>query len=85
LPAPETPAAPQSGGSDGEKPHKMVVTLTVGEHEALGIVSIKKGLSRPQIVRDALDAYFARLLAEYAACSCVGTGLSSRPKSGEAA
>jgi hypothetical protein len=59
-----------SGGHTG-KHRKIVVTLTAREHETLGIIAVKKDVTRHQIVRSALDAYLDLLAKEYGDCNCV--------------
>jgi hypothetical protein len=59
---------------DGPKPHKMMVTLTASEYEKLGIAAVKKGLTRHQIVRYALDLHLDRLKREYGGCGCMAMG-----------
>ena len=54
------------------KPHKMTVTLSAGEYEKLGIAAVKKGVTRHQLVRTALDLHLERLQQEYSNCSCMG-------------
>lgn len=56
------------------KPHKIMVTLTASEFEKLGIAAVKKGVTRHQVVRDALDLHLDRLKREYGGCSCMATG-----------
>jgi hypothetical protein len=59
----------------GEKRHRMSLGLTQEEHERLGIVAVKKGLTRHQLMRDALDHYFDKLASDYKAeCACIATG-----------
>jgi len=70
--------APNSGagGEDGTR-HRISVSLSAREHETLGIVAVKRGLTRHQIVRDALDAHFAELSREFRTrCGCIATGCS---------
>jgi hypothetical protein len=52
----------------------MTVLLTAAEYEKLGIAAVKKGLTRHQIVRTALDLHLERLQHEYAGCACMVTG-----------
>jgi hypothetical protein len=52
----------------------MMVTLTAVEFERLGIAAVKKGVTRHQIVRDALDLHMDRLKREYGGCGCMATG-----------
>lgn len=56
------------------KPHRMSVLLTASEYEKLGIAAVKKGVTRHQLVRTALDLHLARLQQEYAGCACMATG-----------
>jgi hypothetical protein len=58
----------------GEKPHRMMVTLSQAEFERLGIAAVKKGLTRHQILRAALDAHLDRLKREYGGCGCMAMG-----------
>ena len=67
--APTPPLPP-----DGAKPHRMMVTLSPSEFEKLGIAAVKKGLTRHQIVRAALDAHLERLKREYGGCGCMAMG-----------
>ena len=56
------------------KPHKMTVTLSAAEYEKLGIAAVKKGVTRHQLVRAALDLHLERLRQEYAGCACMAGG-----------
>ncbi len=56
------------------KPHKMMVALNAAEYEKLGIAAVKKGVTRHQIVRTALDLHLERLKREYGGCGCMGGG-----------
>ena len=58
----------------GEKPHRMMVTLSNAEFERIGIAAVKKGLTRQQILRAALDAHLDRLKREYGGCGCMAMG-----------
>lgn len=65
--------------TDGEKPRRIVLTLTAHEYETLGLVAVKKGSSRHQLAQAALDAYFEWLVAEYGeACNCIVGGALCR-------
>jgi hypothetical protein len=59
---------------DGSKPHKMMITLMPGEFERLGIAAVKKGVTRHQIIRHALDLHMAELIQEYGGCGCMANG-----------
>jgi hypothetical protein len=59
----------------GEKRHRLSLPLTAQEHERLGIVAVKRGMTRHQLMRHALDDYFARLAREYRNnCACLSEG-----------
>jgi hypothetical protein len=58
----------------GEKPHRMMVTLSQTEFERIGIAAVKKGLTRQQILRGAIDAHLDRLKREYGGCGCMAMG-----------
>ena len=53
--------------------HRRVMVLVTGrELEALAIAAIKKGKTRHEIVREALDAYLVRLASELpGSCRCL--------------
>ena len=53
------------------KPRRLMVTLSAPEFEKLGIAAVKKGVSRHQLMRDALDLYLERLKCEFSACGCM--------------
>ena len=58
-----------------EKRHRISLALSQQEHEKLGIVAVKKGLTRHQLMRDALDHYFEKLASEYQSeCACIALG-----------
>ena len=77
-PPPIVHEAPRSAAATppppGAKPHRMMVTLSQTEFEKLGIAAVKKGLTRHQIVRTALDAHLERLKREYGGCGCMAMG-----------
>ena len=51
---------------------KLIIRLSPEEHERLGIAAVKKGVTRNQLVRAALDSYTEALLREYGrACACI--------------
>jgi hypothetical protein len=58
-----------------DKPRRIMVLVTNNEIERLAIAAIKKGKTRHEIVREALDSYLARLAREFPSpCSCVLNG-----------
>ncbi len=74
APPPPPVVAPRPGAMPPEppvKPHKMMVVLTPCEYEKLGIAAVKKGVTRHQIVRTALDLHLDRLKREYGGCGCM--------------
>jgi hypothetical protein len=56
---------------DGAKSHRMMVTLSASEFEKLGIAAVKKGVTRHQVVRTALDLYLEQLRREFGNCTCM--------------
>jgi len=61
------------------KPRRLMVTLTPLEFETLGHMSVKRGTSRHQLVRNALDEYMSLLGEEYAEdCHCIYTGCTCK-------
>jgi hypothetical protein len=60
-----------------QKQHRVVVVLTEEEHETLGIVAIKHGVTRHQVLRKALDGYLEWLVDEYGPrCRCIASSCS---------
>ena len=60
-----------------KKQHRIVIVLTEEEHETLGILAVKKGFTRHQVLRKALDAYLEWLVDEYGhRCRCVASNCS---------
>ncbi len=53
------------------RPHRLMLTLSALEFEKLGIAAVKKGLTRHQVLRGALDAHLTRLKREYGGCGCM--------------
>jgi len=59
---------------EGPRPHKMMVTLTHADYEKLGIAAVKKGVTRQQMLRVAVDLHIERLKREYGGCGCMAMG-----------
>ncbi len=58
---------------DSERPHKVRVSLSDAEFERFGLAAVKRGVTRHQILRDALNNYVNRLMQEYGnSCACIG-------------
>ncbi len=70
----ESPAHVSKAVPVGEKPRRVVVSLSPCEFERLGIAAVKKGLSRHDLVRDTVNAYLARLAIEMNCCACLDDG-----------
>ena len=57
---------------DAHHHKKLFVSLSHPEHERLAIAAVKTGLSRHQLIRDALDLYFEQLSRDMGHdCRCV--------------
>lgn len=53
----------------------MMILIAHDEMERIGIAAIKKGVTRHDIVREALDSYFQKLASELPeACNCIANG-----------
>ena len=62
-----------------EKPRRIVLTLTPHEYETLGLVAVKKGVTRHDLAQSAMTAYFEWLVSEFGeACSCIVGGALCR-------
>jgi len=68
------PPPPPSPPADVERPHRMMIALSTVEFEKLGIAAVKKGMTRHQILRVALDIHLERLKREYGGCGCMAMG-----------
>jgi hypothetical protein len=66
-----------------DKPRRLMVSLSPDEYEMLGIVGVKRGVTRHQLLRTAFDEYLVQLVEEYGeACNCIATGCSCEPAIG---
>jgi hypothetical protein len=75
------PRRPRSASSPprspGGKSRRLMVALTPMEHETLGLVAVKKSVTRHQLLRNAVDEYLALLVEEYDGdCRCIQTGVA---------
>jgi hypothetical protein len=74
VPSPP-PAAPDNEAHpphDPSRPKKLFIALSHREHERLAIAAVKTGLSRHQLVRDALESYFEQLAHDLRdGCACM--------------
>ena len=61
-----------------KKQHRIMIVLTEEEHETLGILAVKKGFTRHQVLRKALDGYLEWLVDEYGTrCRCLSSTCST--------
>jgi len=57
-------------GDDHSK--RLTLRLTPSEYERLGIIGVKRDMTRQQLLRHAIDCYLAQAKAEYqSACGCL--------------
>lgn len=64
---------------DPSRTKKLFIPLSHAEYERLAIAAVKTGLSRHQLVRDALEMYFEQLSADMGDdCACITGGFASR-------
>jgi hypothetical protein len=64
--------------SSPKKQHRIMIVLTEEEHETLGILAVKKGFTRHQVLRKALDGYLEWLVDEYGTrCRCISSTCSA--------
>lgn len=60
------------GGTGANLAKRYVIKLSSSEYERLGIIAVKKNMSRQQIVRRALDEYLTGLGREFRGeCTCL--------------
>ena len=81
LRSPAASALPQADGDQSPpvaKPRRMMVTLSATEFEKLGIAAVKKGVTRHQLLRDALELHLERLKCEFSECGCIIAGAVRR-------
>jgi hypothetical protein len=65
-------------GAPKKQQHRIMIVLTEEEHETLGILAVKKGFTRHQVLRKALDGYLEWLVDEYGTrCRCLSTACST--------
>jgi hypothetical protein len=49
------------------------VSLSDAEYERFGLAAVKRGVTRHQVLREALNNYVEQLMQEYgASCTCIG-------------
>jgi hypothetical protein len=63
--------APVSHDTD-EHSKRLTLRLTPAEYERIGIIGVKRDMTRQQLLRHAIDCYLAAAKAEYqASCGCL--------------
>ncbi len=81
--SPDEASDAQERDGSGEKPRRIVLNLTPHEYETLGLVAVKKGVTRHDLAQSAMRAYFEWLVAEYGeACACIVGGALCRYECG---
>lgn len=61
-----------------KKQHRLMIVLSEEEYETLGILAVKKGFTRHQVLRKALDGYLEWLVDEYGTkCRCISSNCSA--------
>jgi hypothetical protein len=74
VPPPPFVTEPVLPATTVEKPHRFFILLSAHDHQTLGIAAVKKGVTRHQIVRAALDTHLDRLKREFGGCACIAMG-----------
>ena len=68
----EPQPAPQPHHEIDEHSKRLTLRLTPAEYERLGIIGVKRDMTRQQLLRHAIDCYLAAAKAEYqSACGCL--------------
>jgi hypothetical protein len=72
-PAPVQSPAQSPIQHDGDEHSKrLTLRLTPAEYERIGIIGVKRDMTRQQLLRHAIDCYLAQAKAEYqASCGCL--------------
>lgn len=72
---PPSPSRAPTTPDQGDKPRRIVVTLSNEEFERLCIAAVKKDTTRHKIVHTALEQYYQQLAAELPRrCACMAEG-----------
>ena len=59
-----------------DRPHKVRVALSDAELERFGLAAVKRGITRQQLLREAINDYVDRLMRDYENCGCI-TGVAA--------
>ena len=80
APVLQRPAPGQRPPSDTERPHKVRIALSDAEFQAFGLAAVKRGISRQQILRGALNRHLDELARDYGqTCACLSRRAGERP------
>lgn len=65
--------APKNHGCAGvpAAPRRIVLKLDARDYERLGLIAVKRGVSRQSLAPDAMTLYFEKLAGEFS-CACIG-------------
>jgi hypothetical protein len=80
APQPERTACTARSAADTQRPHKVRIALSDAEFEAFGLAAVKRGISRQQILRGAVNRYLDELAHDYGqTCACLARGVGNQP------
>lgn len=69
---PKTPLPPLPPPRDNSRPHKVRVSLSDSEFEAFGLAAVKRGVTRQQLLREAINRHLDDFARDYGqACACL--------------
>jgi hypothetical protein len=69
----DVPPPPVANGTFGDKMHKYAVHMSERDYEKLGLLAVKHGSTRQQLMQRALAEFLAAQAREYGgACPCLG-------------
>lgn len=54
-----------------DRPHKVRIALSDAELERFGLAAVKRGVTRQQLLREAINDYVDRLMRDYENCGCI--------------
>jgi hypothetical protein len=63
--------APAPAPAAEEKPRRIVLNVNARDYERLGLVAVKRGVTRHSLAAEAMALYFEQLAEEHA-CACIG-------------
>ena len=65
------PVSKSNARSAGPPARRIVLTLSARDYESLGLLAVKRGVSRQRLAAEAMTRYFETLAGEYG-CACIG-------------